>query len=233
MNPADIEQVIEQNLTALDVETKQINEDPDLSRQGRNKALAAIQEHRHELARSQADYWLHTLTDQANAASETYVSAQKAHHNAVDPQSRLTALEYAKPTATAGRWEEISAAVNQAVELQDPQTLQAWRSLAPVVAERFGSDSPHYFDANTLGTRISEELANLEPEDLRQAREQSAAADESLQRGRDRLGTYDFAAEMRGQSPLFKDITHPRSTIISGGPDQDHWSFQSTNWLQK
>jgi hypothetical protein len=162
-------------------------------------------------ARYEAEALLRQRRAAYAAAQEKHLEARRAAAGRVNTQRRAFALERARLVAEYNDWETVSAAMTQAVELNDGDALAAWHDLSGLLRARFDSKGGPASDVhNGIAKRASEVREALAAQ--RDPFEEQAAADldlaqDGLAEVEQGLARIDWARGVTGDGPpLFDDV---------------------------
>jgi len=222
---------IRQYLAVAESEVQRIFEDRDLSDEGKAKRIAAVRANSANLAHGEAELWLGGLSRQSRRAKKAYDALFAEHRSDIDTQRESLAMSKISILAEHGEWDEIKAVMQEAIDTGDAAELKALATVAPMVRNRFRGDHRYGLDAGTMGHEVKRALAELEPAELRAAREAHEQAEVALAEARTDLDTLRFEyADLKGLPvPWLSELVYGKPEVVQEiGADGEVLAFTMT-----
>lgn len=205
-----------------------IAKDPDLSDEGKRKALAKYVTPLEGRAQQEAASWLGGAQKRQQKAGQALLAAERAARESVDYRRQEYHYRRISDLAARAAWEDLEAELEAVLRVGDPYELAAWkdRAIQSQIDGRFPAGVGGRASDPSSGwwhyaARLGE--VDLTPEPVKAAQEAKKAADLELQEAEGQLGTWDFGARRTGEPVLFEDIRNSAKGeqspwVLSGEP---------------
>ena len=234
MFDVDYKSAVFANLEKATKARRQIMADPDLSDEGRRKALAARVDPLIADAVTLAQAWKGQGERRLAKAETDYRKQLTALETSGDPAWRRYHRERWAGIMSAGDWEAVAQRIETAIDASDVIALRELADAWPLVAQRFpasagGPSSDLASGVGAYRNKVNAAVASFVPPELKQAEDEFKAASVELQELRGKLGSENLRAQLQGQpEPFAAVLTPPAQTVEVGGPDDPNgWYFTS------
>jgi len=217
-------EIIDRKITAAAIYRERVAGDPELTQDAKMKRIQDAEAKAHGDARQWGERWLKDRQREAEKAEAALLDAEREADAGIDRDRRASEANRAQGLVADWDWPQLAPELDKVMRLGNAADLAAWADQIPALDRRFpynagGPASDARSGWGAYRAKIQQALAESRPAEVVEAEKAASAAFTALNEARAALGLYDKQAEMRGQTPIFKEVLSPRgkSRIVETG----------------